>query len=91
MDSANRATARNIHMDSQVLTTIPTIIWDILKGEKLLTSYNSRMLLVTLVDVPTSYISSLLSLNKDHAATLMFQAKVDKSYLDHGMKIQHLA
>ena len=28
--------------------------------------------------------------NKDHhAAKLMFQAKVDKSYLDHGMKIQH--
>ena len=41
------------------------------------------MLLVTFVDVPISYVASLLSLNKDHAAKLMFQAKVDKSYLDH--------
>ena len=80
-----------IHMDSQVLTTIPTNISDILKGEKLLTSYNSRMLLVTLVDVPITYVASLLSLNKDHAAKLMFQAKVDKSYLDHGIKIQHFS
>ena len=60
-----------------------TNIRDILKGEKQLTSYNSRMLLVTLVDVPTSYVSSLLSLNKDHhAGKLMFQAKVDKSCLE---------
>ena len=43
-----------------------------------------------MVDVPTSYVSSLLSHNKEHhAAKPMFQAKVDKSYLDHGMKIQH--
>ena len=33
----------DIHMDSQVLTTIPTNIRDILKGEKLLTSYNSTV------------------------------------------------
>ena len=46
---------------SQVLTTIPINIRDILKGEKQLRSYNSRMLLVTLVDVPTSYVSFLLS------------------------------
>ena len=78
----------SIHMDSQVQTTIPTNIIDILKGEKLLTSYNSWMLLV---DVPITYVASLLSLNKDHAAKLMFQAKVDKSYLDHGIKIQHFS
>ena len=52
------------HMIStQVLTTIPTNIRDILKGEKLLTSYNSRMLLVTFVDVPISYVAYSLQLS----------------------------
>ena len=81
----------DIDMDSQVLTTILTNIRNVLNGKKLLTSYNSRMLPVTIVDVPKSYVASLLSLNKDHAAKLMFQAKADNSYLDHGMKIQHFS
>ncbi|KAL5496895.1 hypothetical protein EMCRGX_G013267 [Ephydatia muelleri] len=72
------------HVNTQVVTTIR----DMLYGEKLLTSYNSRMLLVTLVDVPISYVASLLSLSKHYAARLMFQAKIDKAYLDHGIKIQ---
>ena len=72
------------HVNTQVVTTIR----DMLYGEKLLTSYNSRMLLVTLVDVPISYVASLLSLSKQYAARLMFQAKIDKAYLDHGIKIQ---
>ena len=30
-------------------------------------------------------MASLLTLNKDYAAKLMFQAKVNKSYLDYGI------
>ena len=42
----------DIDMDSQVLATIPTTIRDILKGVKLLISYDARRLLVSFFDVP---------------------------------------
>ena len=78
-----------VNMDAQVLTTIPNTIRDILNAEKKqLKSYNARRLLVSFVDVPIAYVASLLTLSKDHAARVMFQAKIDKLYLTHGMSIQ---
>ena len=81
-------------MDAQALATIPTTIRDILKAEKKkkqLKSNNARKLLVSFVDVPTAYVASLLTLSKDHAARVMFQAKIDKLYLTHGMNIQQFS
>ncbi|KAL5502803.1 hypothetical protein EMCRGX_G009632 [Ephydatia muelleri] len=51
----------------------------ILKGVKLLISYDAKRLLVSFVDVPISYVAPLLTPSKDHAATwkLMFQAKLN--------------
>ena len=68
---------------ADILTTIPTTIKDILKGEKLLTSY----MLLPLLMLPFHMRHILLTLNKDHAATckLIFQAKVNKTYIDRGM------
>ena len=81
-----------VKMDAQVLATIPTPIRDILKAEKKqLKSYNARRLLVSFVDVPIAYVASLLTLSKDHAARVMFQAKIDKLYQTHGMGIQQFS
>ena len=81
-----------VNMDAQVLATIPTTIRDILKAEKKqLKSNNARRLLVSFVDVPIAYVASLLSLSKDHAARVIFQAKIDKLYLSHGMNIQQFS
>ena len=83
-----------VNMDAQALATIPTTIRDILKAEKKkkqLKSNNARKLLVSFVDVPTAYVASLLTLSKDHAARVMFQAKIDKLYLTHGMNIQQFS
>ncbi|KAL5517271.1 hypothetical protein EMCRGX_G002784 [Ephydatia muelleri] len=81
-----------VNMDAQVLATIPTTIRDILKAEKKqLKSNNARRLLVSFVDVPIAYVASLRSLSKDHAARVIFQAKIDKLYLSHGMNIQQFS
>ena len=61
------------------------------KKKKQLKSNNARKLLVSFVDVPTAYVASLLTLSKDHAARVMFQAKIDKLYLTHGMNIQQFS
>ena len=83
-----------VNMDAQALATILTTIRDILKAEKKkkqLKSNNARKLLVSFVDVPIAYVASLLTLSKDHAARVMFQAKIDKLYLTHGMNIQQFS
>ena len=76
-----------VNMDAQVLATIPTTIRDILKAR----SNSNPTMLVSFVDVPIAYVTSLLSLRKDHAARVMFQAKIDKLYLSHGMNIQQFS
>eukprot|EP00731_Ephydatia_muelleri_P032444 Em0023g951a len=76
-----------VNMDAQVLATIPTTIRDILKAR----SNSNPTMLVSFVDVPIAYVTSLLSLRKDHAARVMFQAKIDRLYLSHGMNIQQFS
>ena len=76
-----------VNMDAQVLATIPTTIRDILKAR----SNSNPTMLVSFVDVPIAYVTSLLSLRKDHPARVMFQAKIDRLYLSHGMNIQQFS
>ena len=71
--------------DGIMLTTMTSAIRDALKHVKRLTSTDARRLLVPLSDLPRAYVASLLTLN---VKELMFQAKVDKLYLSHGLTLQ---
>eukprot|EP00731_Ephydatia_muelleri_P036292 Em0231g1a len=85
---SNEATSADASLDRDSLVTIPSTISDVLKREKYYTSSDARRLLVTLADVPHADVASLLSISKDYASELMFQAKVDKLYLTHGLRLQ---
>ena len=63
-------------------------IRDALKHVKRLTFTDARRLLVPLSDLPRAYVASLLTLNINYVKELMFQAKVDKLYLSHGLTLQ---
>eukprot|EP00731_Ephydatia_muelleri_P023734 Em0016g5a len=85
---SNEATSADASLDRDSLVTIPSTISDVLKREKYYTSSDARRLLVTLADVPHADVASLLSISKDYASELMFQAKVDRLYLTHGLRLQ---
>ena len=85
---SNEATSADASLDRDSLATIPSTISDVLKREKYYTSSDARRLLVTLADVPHADVASLLSISKDYASELMFQAKVDRLYLTHGLRLQ---
>ena len=74
-----------------MLTSITSNIRDALKCEKRFTSLNARRLLVPLADAPRKYVASLLTLNLGYVKHIMFQAKVDKLYLSHGLNLQNYA
>ena len=74
--------------DGNMLTTMTSAIRDALKHVKRLTSTDARRLLVPLSDLPRAYVASLLTLNINYVKELMFQAKVDKLYLSHGLTLQ---
>eukprot|EP00731_Ephydatia_muelleri_P035072 Em0095g2a len=74
--------------DGIMLTTMTSAIRDALKHVKRLTSTDARRLLVPLSDLPRAYVASLLTLNINYVKELMFQAKVDKLYLSHGLTLQ---
>ena len=71
-----------------ILSTIPTNIRDLLKCERRYTSMDARKLLVPLADVPQAYVASLLKLSNNYALRLLFQAKVDRLYITHGVRLQ---
>ena len=81
----NEATSADASLDRDSLVTIPSTIRDVLKGEKRYTISDARRALVTLADVPHAYVASLLSLGKDYAAELMFQAKLDTWFETSGV------
>ena len=74
-----------------MLISIISNIRDALKCEKRFTSLNARRLLVPLADAPRKYVASLLTLNLGYVKHIMFQAKVDKLYLSHGLNVQNYA
>ena len=74
--------------DGNMLTTMTSAIRNALKHVKRLTSTDARRLLVPLSDLPRAYVASLLTLNINYVKELMFQAKVDKLYLSHGLTLQ---
>ena len=44
-----------------------------------------------LADAPRKYVASLLTLNLGYVNHIMFQAKVDKHYLSHGLNVHNYA
>ena len=77
--------------DAIMLASITSNIRDALKCEKRFTSLNARRLLVLLADAPRKYVASLLTLNLGYVNHIMFQDKVDKLYLSHGLNLQNYA
>ena len=75
-------------LDMDMLTTIPTTIRDVLVHEKRYTSTNARRFLVPLASLPSAQVASLLAISKSSAKRLLFQAKVDKLYLTHGVELE---
>ena len=49
---------------------------------------DARKLLVLLADVPQAYVASLLKISNNYALCLLPQAKVDRLYLTHGVRLQ---
>ena len=75
-------------LDMDMPTTIPTTIRDVLVHEKRYTSTNARRFLVPLASLPSAQTASLLAISKSSAKHLLFQAKVDKLYLTHGVELE---
>ena len=86
LEAEDRAQFVSIPLD--ILSTIPTTIRDVLECERRYTSMDARKLLVPLADVPQAYVASLLKLSNNYALRLLFQAKVDRLYLTHGVRLQ---
>ena len=75
-------------LDMDMLITISTTIRDVLVHEKRYTSTNARRFLVPLASLPSAQVASLLAISKSSAKCLLFQAKVDKLYLTHGVELE---
>ena len=86
LEAEDRAQFVSIPLD--ILSTIPTTIRDVLECERRYTSMDARKLLVPLADVPQAYVASPLKLSNNYALRLLFQAKVDRLYLTHGVRLQ---
>ena len=56
--------------------------------EKWYTSTNARRFLVPLTSLPSAQVASLLAISESSAKHLLFQAKVDKLYLTHGVELE---
>ena len=77
-----------VSVPSDILATIPNTIRDVLKREKRYTSIDARKLLVPLAHMPRADVASLLTISNKYAGRLLFQAKVDRLYLTHGVRLQ---
>ena len=75
-------------LDMDMLTTIPTTIRDVLVHEKRYTSTDARRFLVPLASLPSAQVAFHLAISKSLAKRLLFQAKVDKLYLTHGVELE---